>query len=388
MSSFWEKPIRNIIGSNASEKITSEIDNLLDHAGLLQYKDIIEAAAVAYLAGGGKILGQSLQLGGDVGNIQALLKTTKGQALLNATVSQMLTGDPKNALMFSALGSTLSSIPGGVGQFFNSDIGKTLTGLFIGGGGKSGLFGGTFGNLFGDIGDNLGDIATYAALAFAGKEFAKDAISRSNELNTQEKGVVDQLVSNAQKLSTPEYQESVIQKSLENVNRETQASKESAERELYGRGLGLRTAGAVGRIGSDAAKTRAATRRDLSVQLPLAATQALSAASGPLQTAAERAEKTAAEESRMPLDFYMSMKNANRATPMDQYYANLNQQLQQQNQQAQIGSLLSRIGGLLGGGSSTGSVAANAGTNPAITNPTASGTILNPFAWLSTMRKY
>lgn len=366
MSSFWSKPFRNILGSKASEAVTGVIDDGLNALGLDKYKDLIEFVAIAYVTGGGNIplpgggtwnIGQ---LGVNVsGNdVVQFFKTNKGSIIKSAVIGQVTGGDPKIAGMLGGVIGQLGQLPGGIGKFFNSDMGKSLLGMFIGSGGNKGVFDG-----LGSLGGSLGDVATFMALAYAGKEFAKESISRANELNDKEYSTITQLVDSAQQFSKPEYKEAVIQKSLEAVDREAQAAKQGAEQNLFARGLGNRTPGAVARIGSDTAQTRAETRRNLGIQLPQAATSMLAAAAGPLSSAADRAAKTAAEESRMPLDFYMAMNAANKVSPMDEYYKNLNQQQQQQQGTNNTNDLLAgiaNIGNILAG--ATGSAGTSAAT--------------------------
>jgi len=333
MSSFWSKPIRNIIGSKASEAITSVVDKVVPQG----VKDFVETAAVIYYGG---------KLPGDIG---ALLKSKGSQMTQNALIASVFGGDPKAAAMVTGIAGILPQLPGEVGKFFNTDAGKALMGMFVKQGGDFGAMNEWLGMLgmSGDAGNMIQQIAKLMALSAFSNKFAKDAINKAEEFEAQETEMVRNLATHAQRLSDPQYQEQTIGASLDKVGEEFDRARESTIRGLYARGLGDRTQGPVAALARDEAIARLQTRQGLEQSMPSPALQAEAAALGPMQTAADRARQTAQEQRMLPFNFVASSMQ-NREGPMDQYYKNLLAQQQAAAQQQQNNAVVQRLGPLLG----------------------------------------
>lgn len=413
MSNFFSKPFRNILGSNTSQKITKVVDNVLDHAGLLKYKDLIEWVAVVYITGGGNIPlpgGGTWNIGKLGVNVKGndvvkFFKTSKGAQIKAATVAQVTGGDPKTAGMLAGTISSLNMISkqggwdaktattgavrtassgaGGwdaitgemakagasgvegasnltkVAQFLTSDLGKVVTGTFIGNGGNAGFLSDVFGEKGGDI---AGDLLTFMALAAAGEVYAKDAIKKAEELETTEYDTLKSMVEQSKQLSDPKYKEQIVQKGLEKVNMEYGAAKQQSIEYNFGHGTGFMNSGANAGLQAKQADARLTARRDLEMQNATMGLNALGAVMTPLSNAAARATAIAAEERAAPANFYMAIKQANRLSPADQYAQMQIKAMQDAEQRAKdaafgnaaLGGITNVLGNATGAGGVTG----------------------------------
>jgi len=294
MSSFWSKPFRNIFGSDLSQDITAgtfdkwikpEDKNTLEYAVSM----LAGAAAAPWLAG---------ELG---------ISTKVAEGIIKAGVAMANDQSPISAV--------LGAMGGDVGKFFNSTIGKVLIAAISSGNGGniSGLL--DKWGITGKAKDMLEEIATFAALSFFSKEYAKDAISKANEMETRESDLVKSLADTAAQYSNPVYQEGQIQKGLEDLATQYGRAKTSTEQNLYGRGMGERMPGATEALARGEAIDRFGARRTIGAQNIDTALKANAAAIAPVSTLAAKLRAKSDLMEQLPFDFYMSIKNANRADP-------------------------------------------------------------------------
>ncbi len=259
-------------------------------------------------------------------------------------------GKYKDLFESVATSAILPNLPGDVGEFFASPIGQlaqTVYPLFKDSSGDSmnlaGLLGGSGNGGFGEFLSGLGlsgaqsdtvqEFLTLAALATLSNKFAKEALNRAKELQTQEKNLADSLYQSAMKLSDPGQMEMRVQKALEDVSEAHRAAAKQVSIDLSQRGLGRRTTGPIAALAGSEAVDRMKARRDIEMDYPTRALEAQSAALTPLSRLREGADTEAARQQKLIPDLYFAMKQANKGDP----YA---QALQAQNaaMQAQAGA--------------------------------------------------
>jgi len=248
-----------------------------------------------------------------------------GSAGAGAAMSAITGGDPlKGAIGGAISGGILGNLPGDVGKFFDSDVGRAITGSFDASGRNPAALSGIleqFG-LSGRSKDMVEELLTLGALAAFSNKFAKDALNKAKEFEDKERASVQNLVAQAEKLSDPVLLEQNTQKAMEQVSREFGKQREAVESNLFARGLGRRVAGPMARLGAEEAAERLRSRRDLETAYPERALRAQAATMAPLQNLSERLRATAEEERRLPFELYQMLKEETRPkSPMEQYYA-------------------------------------------------------------------
>src|SRR3972149_5454705 len=143
MSSFFSKPFRNILGSDLSQDVTA------------------------------------------------------------GTSDKWIKPEDKDALENMAVMMALAALPGDLGEFFSSDLGKTAMGLLTGG--NTGAFSGLFDALGLNPGqkDFIEHLATLAALTAAGNYLAKDELEKASTAEALEYNLVTGLSQAAAQYNDP-----------------------------------------------------------------------------------------------------------------------------------------------------------------------------------------
>lgn len=260
--------------------------------------------------------------------------------------------DFKDQAMILAGYGALGQLPGDLGAFFSSDAGQVLTNML-------GMTGGVFTDGINSFMSNLGlndsqkdmveELAAFAALSYIGNEYAEEAINKAKELEQSETELVRGMVESAKQYNDPKFKQQTIEKTKEEVSQEYGRARETAKTNLWQRGMGELTTGPEAYLDRMEAQDRLKAARDTELQLPNLALQAQSYAAGPLADLSTRAAQTAEEQRMLPLDFYLAMKEANRRSPVEDYYSALLAQ-QQGAASAAGGGSGTNLAGLIGAG--------------------------------------
>lgn len=291
-------------------------------------KDPLRGAVVgAYMP---KVAGQIQRTFGTDANVSRII----ADGAYSAAIGQ----DPKAGMLNSAariatekvwdekkgnpITDFLNNIPGDVGDFFRSDIGKTVSGFFTGVGGNIGQLGSLLDNigLTGAKKDMVEEMLTIAALTQLGQMTAKDAIEIAKGYEEQQKQLTQSLVEDAKKMSDPKYIETNVQKAQAEVNKQYGSARIMEQQNLFARGLGNRMPGRVGAISADQAVANAKARQDIETAAPLQSMQAINMALTPVQNAAQYSRTRADEQAALPVNTYLAIKAANAKSPADDYY--------------------------------------------------------------------
>lgn len=317
MSSFFSKPIRNIIGSKASEAIT---ENTFDKWIAPEHKDTLETAAttLALMAATGGMAG----MGGAIGNLGSTISGALGNM-----------GDVGNILQ------SLGKLGGKLGDVIKTPFGIALMSILGAGGNASGFLDKL--GLTGGTKDMAEYLALLATVSLISDKYAESAEEALNAIEQSETTNLNNLIATANKYSDPEYQEQMIQAHNESISQAYQGARESSQRSLAQRGLGERMPGAEAYLRGSEAEARLKGRRDTETGLQNQAFSAQTQLMPIIQNQVARKQQAYETKAAVPFNFLQSVLN---------YDA---QNKAQNAQNALIQAQIAQIQNQMGGGSTS-----------------------------------
>lgn len=161
-----------------------------------------------------------------------------------------------------------------------------------------------------------------AGLALAGSYFGgKSERAAAHEADRQNRALIQQIIAQAEAVYGKEGTEAAVQRAIEEVAQRQAQTAMGVESNLYGRGMGERTAGPLAALAGQAMKEKLSARRDIEAEYPSRLLAAKQGMLGPTADYAQRKAASAGEMTALPINIVSLFAGMNQKSPWDEYMA-------------------------------------------------------------------